>query len=81
MSITHMWSLSVDESDDFGFDFFTKSPSKYFTVCVLLVRQVEHNQTILSAVAAATHLIGLHLAKGKESQKEETGLQGPPVVY
>ena len=45
-----MWCLYVDESGDLGFDFFAKSPSKYFTVCVLLVRGVEHNRAILSAV-------------------------------
>ena len=45
-----MWYLYVDESGDLGFDFITKNPSKYFTVCVLLVRGVEHNRTILSAV-------------------------------
>lgn len=45
-----MWYLYVDESGDLGFDFFAKSPSKYFTVCLMLVRGSEHNRTILSAV-------------------------------
>ena len=45
-----MWYLYVDESGDLGFDFFAKSPSKYFTVCLLLVRGSEHNRAILSAV-------------------------------
>jgi hypothetical protein len=45
-----VWYLYVDESGDLGFDFFAKSPSKYFTVCVLLVRGVDHNRAILSAV-------------------------------
>lgn len=45
-----MWYLYVDESGDLGFDFFAKHPSKYFTVCLLLVRGSEHNRAILSAV-------------------------------
>ena len=45
-----MWYLYADESGDLGFDFFAKSPSKYFTVCLLLVRGSEHNRAILSAV-------------------------------
>lgn len=32
-------------------------------------------------MAAATHLIGLFLARGKEVQEEEAGLKGPPFVY
>jgi hypothetical protein len=46
----NVWYLYVDESGDLGFDFFAKSPSKYFTVCLLLVRGSEDNRAILSAV-------------------------------
>jgi len=45
-----VWYLYVDESGDLGFDFFAKSPSKFFTVCVLLVKGSEQNRAILSAV-------------------------------
>ena len=45
-----MWFLYLDESGDLGFDFFTKRPSHFFTVCILAVRGVEHNRRILSAV-------------------------------
>ena len=45
-----MWYLYVDESGDLGFDFFAKNPSKFFTVCLLLVRGSEHNRAIISAV-------------------------------
>lgn len=45
-----MWYLYVDESGDLGFDFSSKKPSNYFTICVLLIRRSEHNKAIISAV-------------------------------
>jgi len=45
-----VWYLYVDESGDLGFDFFAKNPSKFFTVCLLLVRGSEHNRAVISAV-------------------------------
>lgn len=45
-----MWFLYLDESGDLGFDFFTRRPSTFFTVCILAVQGVEHNRRILSAV-------------------------------
>ena len=45
-----MWFLYLDESGDLGFDFFTRRPSHFFTVCILAVQGVEHNRRILSAV-------------------------------
>ncbi|MBS0156801.1 MAG: DUF3800 domain-containing protein [Nitrospira sp.] len=63
-----MWYLYVDESGDLGFDFFAKSPSKYFTVCLLLVRGNEHNRTILSAVR--------HTIRRKLPQRNDAELKG-----
>ncbi len=44
-----MWWVYLDESGDLGFDFITKSPSKVFTITLLLVREQEHNRSILNA--------------------------------
>lgn len=42
--------LYLDESGDLGFDFFGKSPSRYFTVTVMMVRGLANNQLIAKAV-------------------------------
>lgn len=75
-----MWYLYVDESGDLGFDFITKNPSKYFTVCVLLVRGVEHNRAILSAVK---HTIRRKLPKreGAELKGARTSLEVKQYFY
>jgi hypothetical protein len=44
-----MWYLYLDESGDLGFDFFTKRPSNYFTVSILLVKSVGANRVLLNA--------------------------------
>lgn len=63
-----VWYLYVDESGDLGFDFFAKNLSKHFTVCVLLVRGVEHNRAILSAVK--------HTIRRKLPRREAAELKG-----
>lgn len=45
-----MWYLYLDESGDLGFDFFGKKPSKFFTVCILVVQGTNHNRALLKAV-------------------------------
>lgn len=45
-----MLFLYLDESGDLGFDFFSKKPSKFFTVTVLAVRGVESNRRLIQAV-------------------------------
>jgi hypothetical protein len=45
-----MWSLYLDESGDLGFDFVTRKPTKFFTVCILAVRGHESNRALMVAV-------------------------------
>jgi len=45
-----MWFLYLDESGDLGFDFISKKPSKYFTVTVMAVSDVQRNAIMLSAI-------------------------------
>ncbi|MCF6150415.1 MAG: DUF3800 domain-containing protein [Candidatus Kuenenia sp.] len=45
-----MLYLYLDESGDLGFDFFTKNPSKYFTVTVMLVQGMENRKRIAKAI-------------------------------
>lgn len=45
-----MWYLYLDESGDLGFDFFGKKPSRFFTVCILVIQGVDNNRRLLSAV-------------------------------
>lgn len=45
-----MWYLYLDESGDLGFDFVTKKPSKFFTVCAVIVRSTEANKRLQKAV-------------------------------
>lgn len=42
--------LYLDESGDLGFDFFTKRPSRYFTITVMLVKGVDNNRGLIKAV-------------------------------
>ena len=44
-----VWYLYLDESGDLGFDFFTKKPSNYFTVCILVTSSVDVNRALLAA--------------------------------
>lgn len=43
-----MWWLYLDESGDLGFDFFTKKPSNFFTIAILLVEGQEQNRALLN---------------------------------
>jgi hypothetical protein len=45
-----MLYLYLDESGDLGFDFFTKTPSQYFTITVMAVHGVENMKRITKAV-------------------------------
>jgi hypothetical protein len=45
-----MWYLYLDESGDLGFDFVNKKPSKFFTVAILAIKDIEQNRKILKAV-------------------------------
>ena len=45
-----MWYLYLDESGDLGFDFFARKPSRFFTVCILVLQGVDNNRRLLSAV-------------------------------
>jgi len=45
-----MWYLYLDESGDLGFDFANKRPSNFFTVTILVVKGVENNRALISAV-------------------------------
>ena len=42
--------LYLDESGDLGFDFVNKKPSKYFTVCILLIKNPTDKKIIDRAV-------------------------------
>lgn len=45
-----MLYLYLDESGDLGFDFFSKKPSRFFTVTILMVNGVENNRRLINAV-------------------------------
>lgn len=45
-----MLYLYLDESGDLGFDFFSKKPSRYFTITVMMVQGVENNRRIAKSV-------------------------------
>ena len=45
-----MLYLYLDESGDLGFDFFTKKPSRFFTVTILVVHGAENNRALFNAV-------------------------------
>jgi hypothetical protein len=42
--------LYLDESGDLGFDFVNKKPSKFFTVAILLIKDVQENRKLIKAV-------------------------------
>ena len=46
----NVWYLYLDESGDLGFDFFSKNPSRYFTITILVVEGIEHNRALINAV-------------------------------
>lgn len=45
-----MWYLYLDESGDLGFDFKNKSPSKFFSICILLTKDRQSHLAIRNAV-------------------------------
>lgn len=45
-----MWYLYLDESGDLGFDFVNKKPSKFFTVTILAVGNIEANRKLIKAI-------------------------------
>lgn len=45
-----MLYLYLDESGDLGFDFFTKRPSRFFTVTILAIKGVKNNRALIKAV-------------------------------
>lgn len=42
--------LYLDESGDLGFDFVSKRPSRYFTICILLIHGMESRKRIIKMV-------------------------------
>jgi hypothetical protein len=45
-----MWWLYLDESGDLGFDFENKTPSNFFTICILATSSAETNRRFKYAV-------------------------------
>lgn len=45
-----MWYLYLDESGDLGFDFFDKSPSRFFTIAILLVKGEGNHRVLIKAI-------------------------------
>ncbi len=45
-----MWHLYLDESGDLGFDFVNRKPSKFFTITILTIREIENNRFLINAV-------------------------------
>lgn len=45
-----MWHLYLDESGDLGFNFNYKSPSKFFSICILLIKDREAHLALRNAV-------------------------------
>lgn len=45
-----MWYLYLDESGDLGFDFVNKKPSRFFTVTILAISEIERNRAMINAV-------------------------------
>jgi len=42
--------LYLDESGDLGFDFVNKKPSKFFTVAILSIKDIQENRKFIKAV-------------------------------
>lgn len=45
-----MWHLYLDESGDLGFDFVNRKPSKFFTIAILAISEVDKNRALINAV-------------------------------
>ena len=50
-----MYYLYLDESGDLGFDLVNKKSSKFFTVCILLVKENESKRKITKSVERTLH--------------------------
>lgn len=45
-----MWHLYLDESGDLGFDFVNRKPSRFFTISILAISQIENNRFFINAI-------------------------------
>lgn len=63
-----MWWLYLDESGDLGFDFVNKRPSRFFTICVLAIRDRKAFIRINNAVGKT---LSRKLRKPKKSKTYE----------
>ncbi|MBI4309006.1 MAG: DUF3800 domain-containing protein, partial [Candidatus Omnitrophica bacterium] len=45
-----MLYLYLDESGDLGFDFVNKKPSKFFTICILVIKGMESRKRIVKMI-------------------------------
>jgi len=50
-----LYYLYLDESGDLGFDLVNKRSSKYFTVCILLVKNNDSKRKIIKSVKRTLH--------------------------
>lgn len=65
-----MWFLYLDESGDLGFDFVNKKPSKFFTITILAISEVNKNRALINCVK---HTIKRKLHKKKIAASELKG--------
>ena len=50
-----MYYLYLDESGDLGFDLVNKNSSKFFTICILLIKSEENKKKIIKSVSRTLH--------------------------
>ncbi|PKP56704.1 hypothetical protein CVT91_12390 [Candidatus Atribacteria bacterium HGW-Atribacteria-1] len=50
-----MYYLYLDESGDLGFDLVNKNSSKFFTVCILLIKSEENKKKIIKSLNRTLH--------------------------
>ncbi len=50
-----MWYLYIDESGDLGFDFERKNPSRFFTLCIMVINHRDEYKKIARAVKKTLH--------------------------
>lgn len=65
-----MWHLYLDESGDLGFDFQSKSPSKFLTIAVLATSQTETVKRIRTAVRRT---LRNKVNRGRKNEQELKG--------
>lgn len=66
-----MLYLYMDESGDLGFDFVTKKPSAFFTICVLAIRGQENDRALAGVAKAVIRRKVYH-----RQQREKPELKG-----